>query len=393
MKFQSLATLVTLLTLLAPAAAGPLHDAARNGDTKAIARLLAAGAVVYVQDAYGNTPLHRAADNGQLAAIAALRGAGADVNARNKEGSTPIQLALRNGNEAAAAALRRDVASISTIQSGIYADSTCSNPSFLWIYVPDVTIDIDRGGEPGSVRIGYLKPDSAQLVHGWQRFQIEYSHGEPFGFFLRMARTGSVQAISWDPEPEGAREPPRSAWTKVLPATGAEAGEHWQLATYEKCDTIPFPLSMLHGEPGAFLLSLGPVIEYCRNGHPACVQKLFAAADIHHDGALSTAEWARVVRVAIYFAMALDGEVKTETLGAAYAFSLLAVPLAASALVTSYDYDGDGKTSLAELLHAIAQQDATSIPTVEGVDPDIRRRLGEAITILRGLSRNLPAMP
>ena len=68
MKFQSLAALVTLLTLLAPAAAGPLHDAARNGDTKAIARLLAAGAVVYVQDAYGNTPLHRAVDNGQLAA-------------------------------------------------------------------------------------------------------------------------------------------------------------------------------------------------------------------------------------------------------------------------------------------------------------------------------------
>ncbi len=96
---------------------------------------------------------------------------------------------------------------------------------------------------------------------------------------------------------------------------------------------------------------------------------------------------------AIYFAMALDGEVKTETLGAAYAFSLLAVPLAASALVTSYDYDGDGKTSLAELLHAIAQPDAASIPTVEGADPDIRRRLGEAITILRGLSRNLPAMP
>ena len=393
MKFQSLAALVILLTLLAPAAADPLHDAARNGDTKAIARLLAAGAVVYVQDAYGNTPLHRAVDNGQLAAIAALRGAGADVNARNKEGFTPIQLALRNGDEAAAAALRRNIASISTIQSGIYTDSTCSNPSFLWIYVPDVTINIDRSSESDSVSIGYLKPDSAQLVHGWQRFRFEYSNREPFGLFLRMATTGSVQATSWDPEPEGAREPPRSAWTEVLPATGAEAGEHWQLTTYEKCDTIPFPLSMLHGEPAAFLLSLGPAIEYCRNGHPACVQKIFAAADIHHDGALSTAEWARVVRVAIYFAMALDDEVKTETLGTAYAFGLLAVPLAASALVTSYDYDGDRKTSLAELLHAIAQRDTTSILTVEGVDPDIRERLGEAITILRGLSRNLPGMP
>ena len=85
-------------------------------------------------------------------------------------------------------------------------------------------------------------------------------------------------------------------------------------------------------------------------------------------------------------------ERETDRLGATYAISVLAAPLAASAIVSSYDYDGDGKTSLEELLHAIEGQSTGSIPEIEGLDPEMRMKLEEAITILRGLSGQLPGI-
>ena len=390
MKISTVAAFTASLIVAAAAQAGPLHRAAGAGDTDAIAELLAAGAAVFVRDVHGNTPLHSAAMNGRVAAIAALRAAGADPNARNKKGRTPLHLARENDDEAAVAALRRDIASISTIRSGIYTDSTCSDPTFLWIYVPDVTIDIDRSAADDSVSIGHLRPDSERLAHGWQRFRVEYSSGESFDHFLRMAAADRVQSVWWNPGPKKAEEPPRSSWTNVLPSGEADATNYWEMATYARCDSVPFPLSILHGEPTAFLLSLEPAFHSCRYGHPACIENVFAAADVHADGALSTAEWSRLIRVALYFALAYDESTEADKLGAAYAVSLLVVPLAASALVSSYDYDGDGRTSMEELLHAMAGQEAAPIPEVEGVDPDVRTKLGQAMTILRNLSRQLP---
>ena len=287
---------------------------------------------------------------------------------------------------------RGEAAAESTIRSGIYSDSTCADPGFLWVYVPDITIDIDRSGTDDSVSIGFLTPDSEPLVHGWQRFRNEYSKDETFEYFLRMATNDRVQLLWWDPGPAKASEPPRRLWGQVLPAEDVDAGDHWSLETYARCDSIPFPLSLLHGEPAAFLFSLEPAIRSCRNRHRSCIEQAFSAVDIHPDGALSTAEWARLIRVMLYFSLAYGEKSKSEKLGAAYAISVLAVPLAAAALVSSYDYDGDGKTSLDELFHAIAQQGAASIPEIEGLDPETRSKLEQAITILRGLSEQVPGL-
>ena len=225
---------------------------------------------------------------------------------------------------------RGEAAAESTIRSGIYSDSTCADPGFLWVYVPDITIDIDRSGTDDSVSIGFLIPDSEPLVHGWQRFRNEYSKDETFEYFLRMATGDRVQLLWWDPGPANASEPPRRLWSQVLPADDVDAGEYWNLATYAKCDSIPFPLSLLHGEPAAFLFSLGPAIRSCRSGQRSCIDEVFGAVDIHPDGALSTAEWARLIRVILYFSLAYGEKSKSEKLGAAYAISVLAVPLAAA---------------------------------------------------------------
>lgn len=292
----------------------------------------------------------------------------------------------------AASAARLGSSPESAIRSGIYSDSTCSDPGFLWIYVPDITIDVDQGGEDGSVSIGFLVPDSVPLVHGWQRIRAEYSEGESFEYFLRMATDDGVQLLRWDPGTAKVSEPPRGLWSKVLPAGDADAGEHWRLETYARCDSIPFPLSLLHGEPAAFLFSLEPAIRSCRSGEASCIPLAFSALDIHEDGALSPAEWARVIRVTLYFTLAYAEKSKPERLAATYGVSMLAAPLAASAIVSSYDYDGDGKTSLEELLHALKAQSTGSIPEIEGLDPETRRKLEEAITILRGLSKQVPGL-
>ena len=292
----------------------------------------------------------------------------------------------------AASAARVGSSPESTIRSGIYSDSTCSDPGFLWVYVPDITIDIDRSDADDSVSIGFLVPDSEPLVHGWQRFRAEYSEGERFEYFLRMATGDGVQLLWWDPGTAKESEPPRSLWSRVLPSGDSEAGEHWRLEAYARCESIPFPLSLLHGEPAAFLFSLEPAIHSCRNGDPSCIPLAFGALDIHEDGGLSPAEWARLIRVTLYFTLAYTEKSEPDRLAATYAVSVLAAPLAASAIVSSYDYDGDGKTSLEELLHALKAQSTGSIPEIEGLDPETRRKLEEAITILRGLSKQVPGL-
>ena len=83
----------------------PLHIAAWNGQTEAIAALLDAGADPNARNEDGDTPLHIAAWNGQTEAIAALLDAGADPNARNEDGDTPLHIAAWNGQTEAIAAL------------------------------------------------------------------------------------------------------------------------------------------------------------------------------------------------------------------------------------------------------------------------------------------------
>lgn len=75
-----------------------LHLAARDGDARTLARLLAEGAALDAADDEGRTPLHLAAGSGRAEAVTALLGAGSDLSARDLEGRTPLHLAARNGH-------------------------------------------------------------------------------------------------------------------------------------------------------------------------------------------------------------------------------------------------------------------------------------------------------
>lgn len=70
-----------------------LHRAAADGDTAAIARLLAAGADVAVRDGRGRTPLHVATFAGEHAVMRTLVVAGADPNALDHDRYDSVTIA------------------------------------------------------------------------------------------------------------------------------------------------------------------------------------------------------------------------------------------------------------------------------------------------------------
>jgi len=76
----SFPSLLALLTLLLPQqlAADPIHDAAKTGDTAALAAVLASGVDVNLSNGIA-TPLYIAVDNDRLDAVRLLLDKGADA--------------------------------------------------------------------------------------------------------------------------------------------------------------------------------------------------------------------------------------------------------------------------------------------------------------------------
>ena len=85
----------------------PLHVAAGYANADVVRRLLAAGAVVNVQDYWGLTPLHCAAWRGDADVVQALLNAGADMSIQNCMGLTPLQIAAQRGHAAVVGLLRQ----------------------------------------------------------------------------------------------------------------------------------------------------------------------------------------------------------------------------------------------------------------------------------------------
>jgi ankyrin repeat protein len=76
-----------------------LHQAARDGDTIEMSRLLSAGYSLEMFDYLEMAPLHCAAEEGKLEAVAWLLSHGANVNSNNEPrvGETPLSIAVQRG--------------------------------------------------------------------------------------------------------------------------------------------------------------------------------------------------------------------------------------------------------------------------------------------------------
>ena len=78
----------------------PLHQAALNGSVEIAEILVAAGADVNVNHKIFGSPLHAAAQKGSFGVAAMLLENGADPNSRFSDGSTPLHYAASRGHPA-----------------------------------------------------------------------------------------------------------------------------------------------------------------------------------------------------------------------------------------------------------------------------------------------------
>jgi hypothetical protein len=139
------------------------------------------------------------------------------------------------------------------------------------------------------------------------------------------------------------------------------------VSSFTRCASPPPAMTALHGEGLAFAAAMDGIDAACTAGapgagHEACVAALMQHADIARDGKLTVAEIARLARGAAWAVMTSEG-VAIEELAAGIGAAGLAGIGLGHVMVASYDFDGDGRLSPAELLQDRA-------PVMGGVPPD-----------------------
>lgn len=97
MKFL-LSALVGLVFVTSAAVAGPLHEAARQGDVDRVRQLLDQGVAVAEIDEAGDPALVIASLAGHADVVTLLLERGADIEIRNKHGLTALHAAAYGGN-------------------------------------------------------------------------------------------------------------------------------------------------------------------------------------------------------------------------------------------------------------------------------------------------------
>lgn len=158
-------------------------------------------------------------------------------------------------------------------------------------------------------------------------------------------------------EPPGLLRPDPKTLDAALPGSAAPVA-------LRRCPTLPPRTALLHGEGLRFLDAVERIEAVCfAESSRACIDALLDHADVSRDGALSTAEIARLVRGATYVSQLAAGSSETE-LAAGLAAGSLAALAFGQALIQAVDYNADGKASLEELL-----QDRLPIPDAPTTGP------------------------
>ena len=247
--------------------------------------------------------------------------------------------------------------------TGVWASPNCGSP--------EDTLVIYRGfylwlGEEETALTGLSMAQTQP--EGWMR--LEESDGYPN--FFKLLADGRLRETFL----------PDNADTALAPS------ENWQTTDYESCgNALPRNKVLLHGEPVALLQVVSQVQATCQTDRQGCANALFAGVDISGDGNLSTAEIARLFRVAGYVAaVSEDTPAGNDDIAGVLAASLPLGPLMASAIVNSFDYDDNGMVSLAEL----SQDRGTLIDQLEpNTGGELNSRLNQMKDALKPLGRML----
>jgi ankyrin repeat protein len=134
----------------------PLHYAARNGNLRMAATLLAGGAEIDARGNAGRTALHLAVVGGHLDLIPFLIEKGANVNSRDADGASPLDRAIERGSLDAVALLLAHGARLNESDAGTGAtpvNQAAANGNihlvqYLLQFHPDLAIPDKRDNSP-----------------------------------------------------------------------------------------------------------------------------------------------------------------------------------------------------------------------------------------------------
>ena len=133
-----------------------------------------------------------------------------------------------------------------------------------------------------------------------------------------------------------------------------------QLDGLQSCAALPVGFSVMFAESITVFRELDELEAGCLSEETSaagCIALVFELVDLSEDGVFSKAELSRAVRAASFFvsywANVEDSQnpfVPVEKLSTAWLLASALGPFVATNLIDSYDFDGDGRLSLKELL-------------------------------------------
>jgi hypothetical protein len=124
----------------------------------------------------------------------------------------------------------------------------------------------------------------------------------------------------------------------------------WNIEQATSCPALPPGPQALYGEMFAVLSGLDAAETACSAGPQACAGALFSVGDVNPNGSLNTAEISRLIRVLVQLGAIEQGNGDADEQAGMLAANVPLAPILARALISSFDYDGDGGLSLEEIL-------------------------------------------
>jgi uncharacterized protein len=167
MKSAGLGVAALFIVSLSPCLGAPIHDAARQGDPGAVAKLLDQGNTLEARDGTGETPLIAASLAGRPEVVAVLIKRGADIRARSDRGLTPLHAAAYAGNIEVVRELVQAGAKVNDAENDFKV-----TPLIVAAeedHVDVVTFLVDQGADvTWTERGGYTATSRAVFRHHWQ---------------------------------------------------------------------------------------------------------------------------------------------------------------------------------------------------------------------------------
>jgi hypothetical protein len=215
---------------------------------------------------------------------------------------------------------------------GTWALGECSAPAVLLQVNARGIARLPEAGEQRYTRLVRFAP-AGTPPGDWT---VGFGEGEDAPRLMLRARDGGLDLA----------EPAAKLLDSELPGTGTP------VASFRRCQAVGGALAALHGEGIGFAAALDGLEAACdgdQGTSDACIAALMAYADVSKDGKLGPAELARLVRGVTWLILASEG-VPLEALAAGVGAGAGIGIAVGWLLVATYDYDGDGRLSPAELM-------------------------------------------